>query len=211
MNLNLRINSALDRERGSIMTEPDEARLQRMDLSILQERDSYLDHEDDFDKKSKAHAGLMTSEDLGMIKPKEGPYFEIETNPGDKFYVSCHLPVPVLIINARCKKKTSLTKFDNLEEEYTWAMEEAAEWCKLHLTYDEIKVKNMINPLKVASDPEVYALSNYFEYLPTQVKSAEEKYKKHFVKKYEKTHTITTSDVTVIYRVFKCNTALLNS
>ena len=35
------------------MTEPDEARLQRMDLSKLGERDSYLDHEDDFDDKSK--------------------------------------------------------------------------------------------------------------------------------------------------------------
>ena len=90
------------------MTEPDEARLQRMDLSKLEELDSYLDHEDDFDKKSEAHVGLVASERLGFdTKPKQ-PFFEIVENPGDKSYVSCHLPIPVLIISATVKRKTSL-------------------------------------------------------------------------------------------------------
>ena len=174
------------------MTEPDEAHLQRMDLSKLGELVSYLDHEDDFDDKSRSHVGLVASENLGMmpedtVKPKQ-PFFEIVENPGDKSYVSCHLPIPVLVISATVKKKTSITKFDNIAEEYTWAMEEAAEWCKLHLTFDEIKLKLQITPLKVASDPEVYAISNYFEYLPTNVREAEDKYKGLFMEKHKAAH-----------------------
>ena len=191
------------------MTEPDEIRLQRMGLSRLAAEDSFLDHEDDFDKKAEIHRFLEASESLGFdTKPKK-PFFEIEENPGDKSYVACHLPIPVLVIITTVKKKTSLNKVENIPEKYTWAMEEAAEWCKLHLTFDEIKSKTFLIPLKVASDPEIYAISNYFEYIPTNVIDAEEKYKNLFLKKHENTHQgMTLNNIKVKYRIFKCNTAL---
>ena len=141
-----------------------------MDLSKLGELDSYLDHEDDFDDKTKAHIGLVASENLGMmpkdtVKPKQ-PFFEIVENPGDKSYVSCHLPVPVLVLSATVKKKTSITKFDTIAEEYTWAMKEAAEWCKLHLTYDEIKLKKHGISLKSCIRPRGLRLIQLFRISP---------------------------------------------
>ena len=80
------------------MIEPDEIRLQRMGLSKLSETDSFLDHEDEFDKKKELHEYLVAS-DLLATKPK-APFFEIEENPGDKSYIACHLPIPILIISA---------------------------------------------------------------------------------------------------------------
>ena len=129
------------------MTDPDEARLQRMDLTTLEEEDSFLDHEDDFTDKTNCFNGLIASTIIeDKNKPKQRPFFEIVTNPGDKVYVSCHLPIPVLILSGQAKRKTSLNKVDTLEEEYLWAMEEAKEWCQLHMTYDEIKVKTAHAP-----------------------------------------------------------------
>ena len=37
-------------------------------------------------------------------------------------------------------------------------MEEAAEWCKEYITFNEAKTKTGMPPLKVASDPETYAV-----------------------------------------------------
>ena len=76
------------------MTDPDEARLQRMDLTKLEEEDSSLDHEDDFDQKEQCYKGLLASTIIeDKDKPKQKPFFEIATNPGDKVYTSCHLPI----------------------------------------------------------------------------------------------------------------------
>ena len=61
-------------------------------------------------------------------------------------------------------------------------MEEAAEWCKEYIHFDEVKTKSGMPPLKVASDPETYAVSDYFEYVPLHVRNAEDKYKKIFWK-----------------------------
>ena len=48
-------------------------------------------------------------------------------------------------------------------------MEEAAEWCKENITFDEIKGKNLMASFKVASNPETYAVSEYNEYILVHV------------------------------------------
>ena len=90
----------------------------------------------------------------------------------------------VLIIGATVKNpnRLSTNKSKTITAEYTWAMEEAAEWCKEYITFDEVKAKGVMMPLKIASDPETYAVSDYFEYLPLHVINAEEKYKKNLLR-----------------------------
>ena len=123
------------------MMEPEEIRLQRMGLSKLEEKDSFLEHEDEWDEKKDIYDELEKSE---LFKPKPtGAYFEIAENPGDKAYIPCHLPIPVLIIEATIKNtnKLSTNKSKTIAAEYTWAMEEAAEWCKEYITFNEVKTK----------------------------------------------------------------------
>ena len=55
-----------------------------------------------------------------------------------------------------------------LESEYDWAMEEAAEWSKEYLTFDEVTHKEKYSPFRLASDPETYSVPNYYEYIPTK-------------------------------------------
>ena len=119
--------------------------------------------------------------------------------------------IPVVIMEATITNKK--IKHDKaIAEEYTWAMEEAAEWSKEHLTFDEIKAKGEIVPLKIASDPETYAISNYSEFIPLHVRNAEEKYKKKFFNKHIMAHTgLKKEDINISYRVFKCNTALASN
>ena len=81
------------------MTDSEEARLQRMDLTRPEEQDSFLDHEDDFDQKDQCYQGLLASTIIeDKDKPKQRPFFETATNPGDKVYTACHLPIIVLIL-----------------------------------------------------------------------------------------------------------------
>ena len=75
-------------------------------------------------------------------------------------------------------------------------MEEAAEWCKEYITFDEVKTKGGMQPLKIASDPETYAVSDYFEYIPLHVMNAEEKYKKIFYDKHISDHQGMKIDLT---------------
>ena len=137
------------------MTDSEEARLQRMDLTKLEESDEFIDHEDDFPEKKRCYQGLLDSTIIDdKDKPKQKPYFEIETNSGEKAYTACHLPIVIVTLRGQGKKKTSLTKIEQLPEEILWANEETKEWCLLHMTYDEIKVKSSHSALKLATEPD---------------------------------------------------------
>ena len=130
--------------------ELEETRLQRMGLSKLGDADSFIAHEEEWDEKKELYDHLMGSE-LLENKPKTTP-FEIAENLGGKDYIPCHLPIPNLIINATIKNPNRLSsnRTKTLTNEYTWAMEEAAEWCKEYITFDEVKTKNQMSALKIA-------------------------------------------------------------
>ena len=88
-------------------------------------------------------------------------------------------------------------------------MAEAAEWSNEQLHYEEIKVKGEHLAIKYASDPETYSVPNYYEYIPVQVKNAENDYKQKYSEKHIQTHTqLTIEMIRCYYRVFKCNMAL---
>ena len=147
-------------------------------------------------------------------KPK-GTYFEIAENPGDKQYIPCHLMIPVVVLEATIKNNLSSIINDQdvkIEAEYTWAMEEAAEWNKEYMTFDEIKAKGQMISLKHASDPETYPVSNYYEYIPVHVRNAEEKYKRLFFNKHVRTNAnLKMEMIGLSYRIFKCNMALTST
>ena len=85
-------------------------------------------------------------------------------------------------------------------------MAEAAEWSRKHLHYEEIKIKGNNIPVKYASDPESYSVPNYYEYIPLQVKMAENDYKQKFLNKHIGTHTtLKLHMITCEYIMFKCN------
>ena len=102
-----------------------------MGLTKLEEGDTYLEHEDEWGDKKHLYDELVKSE-LLENKPK-GTYFEIADNLGDKPYIPCHLMIPVVVLEATIKNNLSSIINDQdvkIEAEYTWAMEEAAEWKK---------------------------------------------------------------------------------
>ena len=98
-----------------------------------------------------------------------------------------------------------------LDADYDWAMEEAEEWSKEHLTFDELVHKDKYLPFKHASDPDTYPVPNYYEYVPSHVRNAEEKYRTKSFNKHIRTHAnLKMDDIKVSYRMLKCNMTLLN-
>ena len=78
------------------------------------------------------------------------------------------------------------------------------------MTFDEFTPKNKFSQTyRHASNPETYTISNYYEYIPTHVRNAENKYKQKFFNKHVRTHNnLLMNMIKLSYRVFKCNKAL---
>ena len=191
------------------MVDREEIRLQKMGLTKQEACDTFLDHEDKWHEKKYLYDELVKS-DLFENKPK-GTYFEIAENPGDKLFIPCHLIIPVVVLEATVTSDLDLFDDDavELEAENTWAMEEAADWNKEYMTFDEFKAKDQMVPFKHASDPETYPVSDYCEYIPVNVRNAENKYKRIFFNKHVRTHAnLKMNMIDLSYRIFKCNTAL---
>ena len=188
------------------MVDKEDAHLQRMGLTKLTKDDTFVEHEEEWRERSHLQNALKAS-NLVEKKPA-GNFFEISATPEDKVYVSCHLAVPVLVINA----ETLLggVKIE-LEHEHDWAMEEAAEWNKEYLTFDEVKHKEKYSSFRYASDPETYSVPNYYEYIPANVRNAEEKYKTKFLQRnIEENEWLTLENIKVTYRTLKCNLPLIS-
>ena len=108
------------------MTETEEIRIQRMGLAQLptSSTDLIVDDED-YTQKNTLFEALKVSTILEK-KPIKAP-FEIAENPGDKDYIPCHLPVPVLRIEGTILNKLSVSnKIKKVDPQHTWAIEEAA-------------------------------------------------------------------------------------
>ena len=127
--------------------DPEDSRLKGMGLSKLEDGDGFLEHEYEWDEKKTLHEELVKS-DLFESKPK-GTYFEIAENASDKAYIPCHMIIPVLLIEATIPHGHSDKSPKKIAAEYTWAMEEAAEWSKEYLHYDEIKVKGELSLIHI--------------------------------------------------------------
>ena len=147
--------------------DPDDNQLQGMDLMKSGENDSIIENEFEWNERKIIHDALENS-NLLENKPSHKKYFEVaqQTTQGN---LRCNLVIPVLKIPGG-HSDGSLKK---IAAEHTWAMAEAAEWSKKQLHYEEIKVKGHSVPVKYASDPESYSVPNYNEYIPVQVKNAE--------------------------------------
>ena len=105
-------------------------------------------------------------------------------------------------------KKEELRKIE-LRAEYDWAMEEAAVWNREHMRFDGLSHKDKYLNFRHASDPDTYPVPDYFEYVPSHVRNAEEKYKKKsFDKHIEKYKNLKMEDITISYRMLKCNMPL---
>ena len=188
------------------MVEKGDAHLQRMGLTKLGEKDTFVEHDDEWRERSFLQEKIKESNLVEKI-PK-GNLFEISETPEDKIYVPCHLPIQIMVIKGDyCQKENSdIQNLFTAEEQHDWAMEETAEWCKEYLTSDEIKHQDKISALNHASEPETYSVPNYYEYIPENVKKAEDKYKTKYVQKNIDEHDwLKTEHVKITYRVLKCN------
>ena len=193
------------------MVDKEDARLQRMGLTKLTERDTFVEHEEEWGVRSHLQEALKASN--LMDKKPVGNFFETSATPDDRAYVSCHLPVPIVAIKAEAWRTGAdgvPVKLE-LDSEYDWAMEEAAEWSREYLTVDEVTHKEKYTSFKHASDPETYSVPNYFEYIPTNVRSAEKKYKTKFLQRNKEEHDwLQMKFIKVFYMVLKCNLPLTN-
>ena len=185
------------------MADTEEIRIQRMGLvKVPTSATDLIVDDEDYTKKNELYEALRDSEILEK-KPITAP-FEIAENPGDKDYIPCHLPVPILKIEGTILKPLSKTnKVTKVPAQYTWAMEEAAEWCKEYITFDEVKGKSSFSSFKIASNPETYAVPEYNEYIPTHVVNAEEKYKKIFLDVHKEAYKDLKMDSSQSSKLFK--------
>ena len=88
-------------------------------------------------------------------------------------------------------------------------MNEASEWSKKQLFYDEVKLKGNATTVKYASAPESYSVHNYYEFIPLQVKNAESDTKKKFYTKHKGTYKKLKMDhIICSFVIFKCNFAM---
>ena len=189
------------------MIDPDDNRLQGMGLVRLEDGDRFIENEYEWKERKTLYDALVKT-DLFDVKPK-GVYFEVAEDKSEKANIPCNLVIPVLLIEATIPGGLSDKSPKKIAAEYTWAMAEAAEWSKEQLHYEEIKVKGEHLAIKYASDPETYSVPNYYEYIPVQVKNAENDYKQKYLEKHIQTHTqLTIEMISCYYRMFKCNTAL---
>ena len=116
------------------MAETEEIGIQRMGLAKVPtpSTDLIIDDED-YTKKNELYEALKASAILEK-KTINAP-LEVTENPGDKDYIPCHLPVPILKIEGTMLNKLSNSnKIKKVPAQHTWAMEEAAEWCKEYMT-----------------------------------------------------------------------------
>ena len=192
------------------MSESDEIRIQRMNLSTFPTpaTDEIIDDED-YVKRNELYEALKSS-DIADNKPHgTAAPFEVAENNSEADYIPCHLPIPILKIEGTMVNKQSRSApVKKVPIQYAWAMVEAAEWCKENVTFDEIKGKNYTN-FKVASNPETYPLPEYNEYVPNQVINAAEKYKQKYLDAYKDSfHGLKIDDIHITYYMIKCNFAL---
>ena len=199
------------------MVEKEIQCLRKMDLTKLTKDDTFVEHEDEWASRKYLFDKLVESDLIPEGNKPKGTYFEVAENPEDKHYISCHLMIPVVVLEANITNNLNddlsnlLDDQDiKIEAEYTWAVEEAAEWSIEHMTFDEFTPKNKFGQLyRHTSNPETYTISNYYEYIPTHVKNAENKYKQKFFNKHVRTHNnLRMNMIKLSYRVFKCNLAL---
>ena len=90
------------------MADTEEIRIQRMGLvKVPTSATDLIVDDEDYTKKNELYEALKDSEILER-KPITAP-FEIAENPGDKDYIPCHLPVPILKIEGTILKPLSKT------------------------------------------------------------------------------------------------------
>ena len=93
--------------------------------------------------------------------------------------------------------------------EYAWATVEATEWIKKQLHCEDIKIKGQSLPLTYASEPESYSVPRYYEWIPVQVKNAENNYKQKLTDKHKSNNDKLTLDMIACNVImFKCNLGL---
>ena len=100
----------------------------------------------------------------------------------------CNLVVPVIKLSAVVTRGNTDGTDKPIQAEYTWATVEAAEWSKKQLHHGDVKIKGSSLPVKYASDQESYSVPRYYEYIPIQVKNAENDIKQKFFNKHKGTY-----------------------
>ena len=87
------------------MVNKEKSRLLRMGLTKLGKRDTFVEHEEEWDEREFLSEAIKGSR-LVDKKPA-GNLFEIAAPTDDKVYVSCHLTVPIVSIKFDQRSKLS--------------------------------------------------------------------------------------------------------
>ena len=192
------------------MVDQEDARLQGMGLTKLNNYDLFVEHEDEWDLRNNVQNNIKTS-NLVDKKPV-GNIIETSATSEDRAYVSCNLPTVMITIKAETYRTVAGKQVKKeIDPQHDWAVEEVAEWSKEFLTADEITIKEKHLSFKHASDPETYSVPNYFEYIPKMVRSAEKKYRLKFFNKNKDAHDwLRMAHIKVYYVTLKCNLPLVN-
>ena len=75
--------------------------------------------------------------------------------------------IPIPMVSANVVQRNADGSAKALAAEAILAQKEGAEWRKKNLTYSYGVTKDYKH-MKVASEPEAYTVSKYFEYVPSQ-------------------------------------------
>ena len=122
------------------MVDQEDARLQGMGLTKLNNYDLFVEHEDEWDLRNNVQNNIKTS-NLVDKKPV-GNIIETSATSEDRAYVSCNLPTVMITIKAETYRTVAGKQVKKeIDPQHDWAVEEVAEWSKEFLTADEITIK----------------------------------------------------------------------
>jgi hypothetical protein len=198
------------------MAELEDMRRQRMGLGQLPNKQKTDEAVGvfDFALRAELYGKLTDYNTTGILNDRKAftgnkSAFETSEYDGSRQMIPCFLSVPILKIEGWLPNKLSTGPTDkktSCGELTTWAMEETAEWCKEYATFDTIKGRDMMQNMKIASNPETYIVPEYSEKIPSHVINAEEKYKRLYLEKHiQKYKDLKMEHIQITYNVLQCN------
>ena len=183
-----------------------EAQLWAMGLSPKDpmKSDVVLKNIKDWTERRKFQTAINNS-DLCEDKP-EGPKLFATTNAtaADRLLHKCNLIIPIAMVSATVQQGNEDGTPKSLAAEAILAQKEGAEWSIENLTYSDGETK-YYKHMKVASEPEVYIVPKYYEYVPIKARNAIPAFKDKFYQKHIGANANLTRDmITVTFVTFKC-------
>ena len=177
-----------------------------MGLTPADDYDEKLMNANDWNRKEELHAAIIAST---LCQDKlSGDELFATTRPTSSGAAKCNMVIPIAKLSAVVTEGNPDNSDKAIREEFLLCKKEGAEWNSKNLTWSNGETKESKH-MKVASNPNTYAVPEYFDYVPIQVRNAEAGFINKFLVKHKGANgNLTKAMITISYVTFKCNLQL---